>query len=76
MILEQPFNTTIIDDCRFENEIQMVHDMGGIVINLTRAGVTYTGEHDSEREIQGADFSVDAGDIASAVDQIEQLASL
>ena len=73
LIAEQPFGTIIIDDCRFENEAQMVRDMGGIVIGLEREGIAYTGEHESETPIK-PDAIIDAAIIESAVDAIEQIA--
>lgn len=73
IITEQAFETIIIDDCRFENEADMVRDMGGIVVGLEREGIAYTGEHASEMPVK-ADMIVDAGDIAKAARAIEQIA--
>jgi hypothetical protein len=70
LIAEQPFGTIIIDDCRFDNEAQMVRDMGGIVILLHRKGVNYTHEHVSEVPITYTNMLIDAGDIKSAADDI------
>ncbi|AKA60281.1 putative deoxynucleotide monophosphate kinase [Verrucomicrobia phage P8625] len=72
MIADQTFGTIIIDDCRFENEAQMVRDMGGIVIGLEREGVNYTGEHVSENPIK-ADAIIDATFIDCAADAIDQI---
>lgn len=73
IITEQAFETIIIDDCRFENEADMVREMGGIVVGLEREGIAYTGEHASEMPVK-ADMIVDAGDIAKAARAIEQIA--
>lgn len=73
IITEQALETIIIDDCRFENEADMVRDMGGIVVGLEREGIAYTGEHASEMPVK-ADMIVDAGDIAKAARAIEQIA--
>jgi hypothetical protein len=70
LIAKQPFGTIIIDDCRFDNEAQMVRDMGGIVILLHRKGVNYTHEHVSEVPITFTNMLIDAGDIKSAADDI------
>jgi hypothetical protein len=70
LIAEQTFGTIIIDDCRFENEAQMVQDMGGFVILLHREGVNYTHEHVSEVPITFTNMLIDAGDIKSAADDI------
>lgn len=72
-IPEQPFDIIIIDDCRFDNEAEMVRDMGGIVVGLEREGIAYTGEHASEMPVK-ADMIVDAGDVRVAVDAVEQIA--
>jgi len=72
MISDQSFDVIIIDDCRFENEAQMVRDMGGIVIGLEREGIAYTGEHQSEMPVQ-ADAIIDASIIDLAADSIEHL---
>ena len=72
MISDQSFDVIIIDDCRFENEAQMVRDMGGIVVGLERGGIAYTGEHKSETPVP-ADTIIDASIIELAGDAIEQL---
>ena len=57
-----------IDDCRFANEAQWILNHGGMLIEVERDGVEYTGEHSSEmpmpEEIQDEMFAVDvsAGD--------------
>lgn len=57
-----------IDDCRFANEAQWILNHGGMLIEVERDGVKYTGEHSSEmpmpEEIQDEMFAVDvsAGD--------------
>ena len=69
----QPFNTVIIDDCRFENEAKMVREMDGIVIRLKRKGIEYSEEHASEMPVRNADFLIDAGNVNVAADLIEQI---
>jgi len=70
LISEQSSDVIIIDDCRFDNEAQMVRDMGGVVILLHRKGVNYTHEHVSEVPITYTNVLIDAGDIKSAADDI------
>ena len=70
LISEQSSDVIIIDDCRFANEAQMVHEMGGAVFQLHRDGVNYTHEHISEVPITFSDVLIDAGDIKSAADDI------
>ena len=70
LISEQSSDVIIIDDCRFDNEAQMVRDMGGIVILLHRKGVNYTHEHVSEVPITYTNVLIDASDIKSAADDI------
>ena len=54
-----------IDDCRFANEAQWILNHGGMLIEVEREGVEYTGEHSSEmpmpEEIQDEMFTVDVG---------------
>jgi len=42
----------VIDDVRFYNEMQMVHDLGGVLLEITRPGHGYikSSEHPSEVE--------------------------
>jgi len=47
-----PGDVAIIDDCRFENEAELVNDMGGEVWQLTRPGIQYGGDHASEKPIE------------------------
>ena len=73
LISEQSSDVIIIDDCRFENEAQMVRDMGGVVILLHREGVNYTHEHVSEVPIAFTNVLIDAGEIKSAADNIIEI---
>ena len=43
--------TIIIDDCRFENEADLVHSLGGVVVQIERPGITYGGGHASEKPL-------------------------
>lgn len=45
-----PQGPVLIDDCRFDNEAQLVRDLGGTVIEIVRPGVS-RGGHASERGI-------------------------
>ena len=47
----------VIDDLRFENEAEAVRAWGGVVVELLRDDVDYTGEHASERGVE-ADFTL------------------
>jgi len=65
-----PFETIIIDDCRFADEVKMIRDMAGTIIGITRTGIKYTNEHATEKELEGIDYYVDASNIEIAADQI------
>jgi hypothetical protein len=41
----------VIDDCRFDNEAEAIRELGGIVVALTRDGISYSAEHASETGI-------------------------
>ncbi len=43
----------VIDDLRFDNEALAVRARGGLIIQLERPGVVYTGEHASEVGVSG-----------------------
>lgn len=58
----------IIDDCRFPNEAEMVHQLGGKVILVQRGEIAYTNEHASETQLP--DHLIDH---TTAVDCIEVL---
>jgi hypothetical protein len=42
-----------IDDLRFDNEAEAIRRHGGLIIQLQRPGVSYTGEHASEVGVSG-----------------------
>ena len=44
----------VIDDLRFNNEAEMVHELGGIVAEVTPKGGVKRGEHASERGISSS----------------------
>ena len=50
-IATSALETIILDDLRFENEAELVRELGGSVIELTRADIKYTEEHISECRI-------------------------
>lgn len=43
----------VIDDLRFDNEAAAVRKRGGLIIQLERPGISYTGEHASEMGVSG-----------------------
>jgi hypothetical protein len=43
----------VIDDLRFDNEALAIRKRGGLVVQLERPGVSYTGEHASEVGVSG-----------------------
>lgn len=58
----------LIDDCRFDNESDMIQEIGGYVIELYRPHFdTYTEEHESEKGVRYINdhMNVDALDAAA-----------
>ena len=55
-LIEQQLKTTdvVIDDCRFDNEADAVHKLGGIVIEVMREGYSASGSHASEHGLSTA----------------------
>lgn len=70
-IQESGAATVIIDDLRFDEEANMVSDLGGVVCQLVRDGVTYTGEHATEHPIAG-----ELIDFVLANDTLQQLSDM
>ena len=55
----QPDNKYVVTDCRFPNEADAIHKLGGLIIRIERPGLTAMA-HDSERLMNSinADFSI------------------
>lgn len=54
----------VIDDCRFENEVQLIRDLGGQIIHLKRNQSEEEDSHISERPlaVRENDLSIQSGD--------------
>ncbi len=65
-------NVAIIDDVRFPNEAQAIRNRGGIVIELSRDGIGYTGDHATELGLDDSmvDAKVDCGCVETAINEI------
>ena len=50
--LSQEHKIIIVTDCRFENETQLIRDMGGIVIHLKRPNIKRINDHISENPVK------------------------
>lgn len=61
--IENANRSIVVDDVRRENEAEMIRDMGGLVICLSRPGVQYEADHPTETELPSSyvDFYVDLG---------------
>lgn len=46
--IEQTIGNIVVDDCRFENEAQVIRDLGGKVVGIRRDGTASVGDHESE----------------------------
>jgi len=42
----------VIDDVRFQDEADLIIELGGIVVNLTRDGVEFSRDHESEMGVR------------------------
>ncbi len=62
----QDYHSVVIDDCRFNNEVELVRQRGGIVIHLQRnfKSPTSNNGHKSEQgvEIKPRDMIISSGD--------------
>jgi len=50
--LSQDYKIIIVTDCRFENETQLIRDMGGIIIHLKRPNIKKINDHISENPVK------------------------
>ncbi len=60
-----------IDDCRFQNEAEWILNHGGMLIQVKRCGVTYTGEHISEMPMPlDAPIAMHTANVDEALDDL------
>lgn len=53
-----PDTNFVITDVRFKNELDMIHSIGGITIQVIRTGFEPTEEHSSEMPLEGANHVI------------------
>jgi hypothetical protein len=63
----------LIDDCRFQNEADLIRSRAGVVIELYRKGIQYDRGHTSEKGIDNPDYRIDVDDVKEAADRILKL---
>lgn len=51
----------VITDCRFDNEVELVHELGGIVVEIRRPGAAISSAHVSDKGV-AADLVLDNND--------------
>lgn len=69
---QEDTHLAIIDDVRFDNEADAIHERGGVVIELNRPGIYYSEEHASETPLDPRliDHTLDCTRTALAVTEI------
>ncbi len=78
-ILASHKGIVVVDDVRFENEAQVIMDMGGIVIRITRPSIKSNDLHQSETEQDNIKVDleiVNDGDLRKLVDELMRHMSL
>ena len=71
-----PNTKIIMSDVRFQNEIDMIHNLGGYIIKLNRPTINNTDAHESEKNIDNlkGDFNIindgSLQDLYNKVDEI------
>lgn len=60
----------VIDDVRFDNEVDYIKSIDGKIVLLEREGYEFTMEHITEMGVSSYDYKVDANNINNAVDFI------
>jgi hypothetical protein len=51
-LTDHKFTNFVIDDVRFQDEADLIIELGGIVVNLTRDGVEFSRDHESEMGVR------------------------
>jgi len=80
--LLKTYNLVLNDDCRFLNEAELIHDMGGLIVRISgpSRGMHVTGQaHASEQEIEliEEDFEVyNTNGIDTLYEQIDSIMEL
>lgn len=59
-LAQMGFDVVVADDCRFDNEAEAIHQMGGVTVRLLREGYEAPADqhtnHESERGISSPDY--------------------
>ena len=55
-LLENPNNKVVVDDIRFINELDMIKNLGGVVIRIVRIGQVSTSTHPSETALNNIEL--------------------
>lgn len=68
----------VIDDLRFDNEAELIRDMGGVIIELSRPGQPPRMKHESERGISAHHdrHRIEAADVAELCAGVSQFLTL
>ncbi len=48
----------VVEDVRFPNEVEAIHELGGWIVRVTRPGFSHDESHESERHVIEADFEI------------------
>lgn len=65
---------TVIPDIRFKDELDLIHELGGIVVNVVRDSVESTDKHVSEKAVEGYDISIkNNGTIQSLYQEVDKV---
>ncbi len=74
--LKRSYGNQVISDVRFNDEANLIRDLGGTVIILSRDGFTYSAAHFSEAGIEQLDGDIQihlANDVTSAEYQVTEM---
>jgi hypothetical protein len=64
----------VLDDVRFDNEANVIHDLGGMVVRIKRPGYEYSTVHASERGVSPelVDETIEAEGLAQLRERVEK----
>lgn len=54
LLRKNPATRVVVSDLRFRNEVQMVHDLRGLVVRIIRPGLQSQDDHASEKDLENS----------------------
>lgn len=69
-----PLQPVVVDDVRFDNEVEMLRGLGGIIVEVCRSGFNYSTAHRSEKGVGIVDAKItNNGNIQDLTRKVDRL---